>query len=582
MHARTRACGHAHTHACTWPRCMHVRMHAVTHAQSVSLRVWQVLHSCYTAASTLDCPPFAAMASQSSQQAPDTSSEPTAGSAVVQTTAAPPLTNSGAGAAAAAAYEGTGPADSAPLSMLLSAPAEKREEGAQGGQEELCTFVSCVFDCGPPRPLPQCTNTGTHNNPRWMCKPCNGARKAIELMASKERQTKLNLVTLKAADPQQWKQKVRAARIRFPGEACGVGTVSERSNLIYCATNSLRQSLSVQDSQKRKFLDKEGYMCYLKYKRNVAVVSPEQEDQLWAAALADPDILKEGSGNTTTVLVHAGHTLKGIRERCLSADVSRAVGCDSEQAVQDSIAKMSALGAGQGALSGAIFGQASAAFRPGSAASSSGIDSISLSVFGQNPAAAPATSILAVEDFAPFGTASGGNKRGLAAVTSDPPNPNGEGKMRMEKKQRSSGVTGAVAEAQIVVREQIKELRQTYVSGKNHLGKQVDTLAAKEPSLVNIEQMSQSCRYCDIIFELTTLMGKMSTWTVTCAQRAKDEVNEYAQELESLSTGLIDCLAYGKDKLKATRTAAGQAFRTIVADRERIVKPYLSKGSPAV
>ena len=43
----------------------------------------------------------------------------------------------------------------------------------------------CVFDCGPPRAEQLMTNTGTHQNPRWMCKPCNNARKAIEWMANK-------------------------------------------------------------------------------------------------------------------------------------------------------------------------------------------------------------------------------------------------------------------------------------------------------------------------------------------------------------------------------------------------------------
>ena len=57
--------------------------------------------------------------------------------------------------------------------------------------------VDCVFGCGPARPTSQMANTGTAIYPRWMCNPCNGARKAIEHQAKKDPLLKARLKDLK-------------------------------------------------------------------------------------------------------------------------------------------------------------------------------------------------------------------------------------------------------------------------------------------------------------------------------------------------------------------------------------------------
>ena len=80
-------------------------------------------------------------------------------------------------------------------------------------------LVYCVFDCGPARHHTLCTNTGTRASPRWMCQPCNGARKAFEYAASRSSspvEARLAIKRLKETDPEQCKAKVRAARIKCP------------------------------------------------------------------------------------------------------------------------------------------------------------------------------------------------------------------------------------------------------------------------------------------------------------------------------------------------------------------------------
>ena len=86
----------------------------------------------------------------------------------------------------------------------------------------------CCFDCGPPRPLRQLTNSATQNHPRWTCNPCNNARKAIEAQARQDTQTKKNLDNLKKTNTEEWKAIVRASRIVGPDDHPGAPGVKDR------------------------------------------------------------------------------------------------------------------------------------------------------------------------------------------------------------------------------------------------------------------------------------------------------------------------------------------------------------------
>ena len=76
-----------------------------------------------------------------------------------------------------------------------------RAERLRNAKEEEYAMVDCVFGCGPPRPTSQMANTGTTVNPRWMCHPCNGARKAIEHVARNDPDLKANLNAFKKKGP---------------------------------------------------------------------------------------------------------------------------------------------------------------------------------------------------------------------------------------------------------------------------------------------------------------------------------------------------------------------------------------------
>ena len=91
------------------------------------------------------------------------------------------------------------PVEPAPSSMVNEGPS---------------IYADCVFGCGPPRPTYLMVNTGTATHPRWMCKPCNGARKAIEHQAKNDTALKASLSNLKKRDPDLWRAKVRSCRIQ--------------------------------------------------------------------------------------------------------------------------------------------------------------------------------------------------------------------------------------------------------------------------------------------------------------------------------------------------------------------------------
>ena len=141
--------------------------------------------------------------------------------------------------------------------LNLNVQAEAAASPAVNAGEGTC--VECVFGCGPPRLICYMTNTGTAINPRWMCFPCNGARKAIEHQVRKDKALKDNLGTLKRNDPDLWRHKVRSCRIRDandPPGTTGVLNLDARRAIINRLKVTLAQKVAVQDIQQRKPMNK--------------------------------------------------------------------------------------------------------------------------------------------------------------------------------------------------------------------------------------------------------------------------------------------------------------------------------------
>ena len=118
--------------------------------------------------------------------------------------------------------------------VLDSSQASERriDRGDEGNLDHVNT-VYCIFDCGPPRHISLCTNTGTSANPRWMCHGCNGARKAMGYAArTATEEAKKAFDTFRKGDTEAYKAKVRSLRVRQPNDppgTCGMfGSNAER------------------------------------------------------------------------------------------------------------------------------------------------------------------------------------------------------------------------------------------------------------------------------------------------------------------------------------------------------------------
>ena len=120
------------------------------------------------------------------------------------------------------------------LASLDTTPGTLVEHSAD--TREAPKMLYCVFDCGPPRDERRFahafTNTGTAQNPRWMCRSCNGARKALDFAAKGNPESKEALANLRKTDVEQWKALVRSCRVRdeFYDQAGtpGLANVQER------------------------------------------------------------------------------------------------------------------------------------------------------------------------------------------------------------------------------------------------------------------------------------------------------------------------------------------------------------------
>lgn len=450
----------------------------------------------------------------------------------------------------------------------------KLETASQPG-----VLVRCCFDCGPPRPSQEMVNTGTKVSARWMCSPCNGARKAIEWGARSNEKLKQFMVTLKRDDPELWKQKVRAARIRAPGEEHGLDSAASRRNFICSLTVSFEQRLLLQEKQKRKLMTPSQYFAFLKYKEGVQVDTPEAKAAWWKAALDNPDVHKEGTGDDTRILVNCGIIMAGIRERVMSTKVSHEKAIESAHQLQQGLAKMASVGTGVTALSGSAMGPLSDAFRTGAAVCTSSDEAMPTSSWALPSAPPPAGSIVAPEEFSPFGTDTGGHKRGLQAFMSDPANPD-TGRKGKKGRRQETFAAGALHDSVEAARAQVKRIQVKYGQTRVNLAKELKRLKVKRPEAVTPEMNAAADRYEELLGSVNKQSSDISSWTVSTSDAAAVALTECETELETLARSLTDDLATIKAQLKEQRSVTMRRIRMETTHRERVIKPYLSARTP--
>ena len=309
---------------------------------------------------------------------------------------------------------------------LVRQGTDNEVNGTQSGLEGA-NMVECVFDCGPPRHISLCTNTGTHANPRWMCTPCNGARKALEHACRKSGQMP-ELKQLRLQDPEMYTAKIRACRVKSatdPPDALGLRDNRQRAAAFSTfLSTQLSQTAEIQGKAKRQWMTQNEFIAFLKYKKGEeGLDNPEDKQRAWKAALDNPDVLRKGSGDSQIIFVDKGTTWAAIRSRAMTTSVNRLTNLESQKEVEDAMAQVAQTGVTAGAFSGGAFKGIGDMFRPEVAAassSSSGPDSGQLALAAAASAPPPASVVVPDFVFAPFGTSFGGHPDGVGAIQWDP------------------------------------------------------------------------------------------------------------------------------------------------------------------
>lgn len=279
----------------------------------------------------------------------------------------------------------------------------------------------CIFDCGPPRPYTHLTNTATQASPRWMCNPCNMARKAIEGFARKKDNKDLYkaIQDLKKHDMEEWKCTVRSARIRtkddYADPKYGVRDLIARNALVVKSTRKILQSTSLSSVQTLDWKDKDKYAAWLKNVRGRSGINLDDEEQkkdIFEAILADQNQVRRiGHDGHVQILVDEGDVIQGTRTRAFIHEVDKTAAIESAGQLNDAMAEMASQGASQTPFSGEEkWGPAGKLF---SAQIAERQTPSGNQLFGDTPkksAPPPATDLISPMEWAPYGCDSGGTR----------------------------------------------------------------------------------------------------------------------------------------------------------------------------
>ena len=450
---------------------------------------------------------------------------------------------------------------------------------------ETLGIVNCVFGCGPPRPISLMTNTATPISPRWMCQPCNGARKAIEHQAKNNPDLKKALNDMKKNDPELWRAKVRSCRIRDdndPPGTTGVLNMDTRRSSINQLTITLIQKVRVQDIANRELMNKKQFMAFLRYREGEdGLDTKEAQDREWAKVLSKPDTkVFDGQGETAIILVNTGRVIQGIRERSFEANLSRGSSLESQKEAEEAMAKIASTGAGSAALSSSVFGSAGAFFHPSAAHSHSSNSGAGPSAVtgGEDPQPLPANLIVPPQDFAPFDSA----KRELHPVVSDPSEPASKKTRAVQRKTNATFATGDLKDNQEAALKRHKELRVKFFAAKVNPAKILDTLKRVHPTRVSNEMTELANEYKDTLNQLDSTAKEINNWTASSMKEGITDLDSVAETLQEQSAKLMAGIQNIKEDIHGANQEKQKACRAQIAIRERVIRPYLSMNTPGV
>ena len=460
---------------------------------------------------------------------------------------------------------------------------------ADASVDDSNLWASCAFDCGPPRPRSQLTNTGNSRYPKWVCHPCNQYRRAIERESRKKGNEALYEAIQKLkANPEEWKARVRAGRVRTPDEpesTAGIHDQMARRALLMAFHEEVNQAMAIRDQASRVWMTQGQWLCHQKFVEGIPGIdldNLEQRDKLWKDILANPDIERKGSGDNLMIKVALPDRVIGERTREVKKAIHKSKGVDSQDSLQDAMRALSSVGSSKAALTGSIWGQAANVFAANTAAgASSSSGSSGFVAPGQLQDIPPTSLLVDEEEWAPFGRSSGEQgQRGLRAVLSDPANPSRKKDTSRASRPAGTLVTGILKEAQEKAAVILKEVKTKYSLSRVNLGLQIKELAERHPTFVCQGASDKGTRYTDLVKTILGNLKEFTSWTASSCMENIQVIEALVVTLDKLATELAEDIVDVRTSIGDKKRQEGREQRAAAAIRDRVVKPYQQKGVP--
>jgi len=461
----------------------------------------------------------------------------------------------------------------------------------------------CVFDCGPPRPYTHLTNTATQASPRWMCNPCNMARKAIEGFARKKDNKEMHkaIQDLKKHDIEEWKVTVRSARVRtkddYADPKYGVRDLIARNALVVKSTRKIMQSTSLSSVQTLDWKDKDKYAAWFKNVRGRSGINLDddvQKKELFDAILADQgQVRRIGHDGEMQILVDEGDVIQGTRSRAFIHEVDKTAAIESAGQLNDAMAEMASQGASQTPFSGEEkWGPAGKVF---SAQIAERQTPSGNQLFGDTPkksAPPPATDLISAMEWAPYGCDSGGT-RTLKANPSDPMQPSAKKPRAASSNQATAlgnrlGISGVVLETHMEAKSIWAKVKKDYGNAKTHpeklynqwkntfKGDLGDCLDGGHPAFKQtVDAFNQA--YKDI---QDWAEQRSATWDATSCRSQLIELDRKRANLEELHVAFMDILVKAREDAKSTKDQRKHGKIKAAKEVERIARAYTSANTP--
>ncbi len=434
----------------------------------------------------------------------------------------------------------------------------------------------CYFECGPRYAISQLTNMGNARCVRWVCNPCNNARKAIECAAKKDAAFRKQISDMRTNNPVEWKAKVRALRIRPDAGSEGVESRFDRRAAVAHFAQSMRQFLCVRDDIPLLWLSRPRFLCHQK---NVEGLTDDEAKTRWTQALQDPDVAKRGQGEQAEVAVRGIPQTVGSRGREYNRAVHSGELITSADAEQDAFARMTAVGNNRTLTDQDMLGVGGELFRTGASASSIGPEIPhdqfpSVAVVGGE-----APKLRSLLPPPPEGTEQA-KPRSLAAVLSDPDSvravPSGK------RPRKAAGASGVVLQKRQDATAVIKRVHSEYGMNRRNLGVLIRDARSKllrhgvtdedvddEPS---VEQ------YIGLLTEIAAMQPEVTTWTVETYSLGAAALASKVSDLEAMVGQMTSRLEVLQQRLVEARNAAVRGKRAATALMAKAVRPYTNAG----